>query len=152
MWFFSLCKIRKLILISNRFNCQTSVVCVLFILQFVLPAYVFYTRQFPFRNQRALWMLYKSVDEAEIGSQLKPVLTFRHHVSVKFSINEKNLFSNFRIFSSSTKGLDRLPKSYYYSVKLLLRSETGFIVIVRPKHQGLELDKLPVDWGALQIS
>ena len=150
MWFFSLCKIRKLILISNRFNCQTSVVCVLFILQFVLPAYVFYTRQFPFRNQRALWMLYKSVDEAEIGSQLKPVPTLRHHVSVKFIFNENFLFSYFRIFSSSTEGLDRLPKSCYDSVKLLLRSETGFLV--RPKHQGLELDKLPVDWGALQIS
>ena len=32
MWFFSLCKIRKLLLISNRFNYQTAVVCVLFIL------------------------------------------------------------------------------------------------------------------------
>ena len=112
--------------LSNRFNCQTSVVCVLFILQFVLPAYVFYTRQFPFRNQRALWMLYKSVDEAEIGSQLKPVPTLRHHVSVKFMFNENFLFSYFRIFSSSTEGLDRLPKSYYDSVKLLLRSKTGF--------------------------
>ena len=146
MCFFSLCKIRKLLLISNRFTCQTSVVCVLFILQFVLPAYVFHTRQFPFRNQRALWKLYKSVDKAEIGSQLKPVPTLRHHVSVKLSFNEK-FFLYFRIFSISTKGLDRLPKSYYDSVKLLLRSETGFIVIVRPKHQGLELDKLPVDWG-----
>ena len=126
MWFFSLCKIRKLILASNRFSHQTSVVCVLFILQFVLPAYVFHTRQFPFRNQRALWKLYKSVDEAEIGSQLKPVPTLRHHVSVKFSFNEKFLFSYFRIFSSSKKGLDRLPKSCYDSVKLLLRSETGF--------------------------
>ena len=92
MWFFSLCKIRKLILISNRFNCQTAVVFVLFILQFVLPVDVFFWRQFPFRNQRALWKLYKSVDEAEIGSQLKPVLTHRHHVSVKLSLNEKFFF------------------------------------------------------------
>ena len=151
MWFFSLCKIRKLILMSNRFNYQTSVVCVLFSLHFFVSR-CFYARQFPFRNQRALWKLYKSVDEAEIGSQLKPVPTLRHHVSVKFIFNKNFLFSYFRIFSSSTEGLDRLPKSYYDSVKLLLRSETGFIVIVRPRHQGLELDKLPVDWGALQIS
>ena len=48
----------------------------------------FYARQFPFRNQRALWKLYKSVDKAEIGSQLKPVPTLRHHVSVKFSYND----------------------------------------------------------------
>ena len=92
MWFFSLCKIRKLLLISNRFNYQTAVVCVLFILQFVLPADVFYARQFPFRNQRALWKLYKSVDEPEIGSKLKPVPTLRHHVSVKLSFNEKFFF------------------------------------------------------------
>ena len=52
----------------------------------------FYARQFPFRNQRALWKLYKSVDEAEIGSQLKPVPTLRHHVSVKLSFNEKFFF------------------------------------------------------------
>ena len=88
MWFFSLCKIRKLILMSNRFNYQTSVVCVLFSLHFFVSR-CFYARQFPFRNQRALWKLYKSVDEAEIGSQLKPVPTLRHHVSVKLSFNEQ---------------------------------------------------------------
>ena len=54
----------------------------------------FHARQFPFRNERAIWKLYKSVDEAEIGSQLKPAPTLRHHVFVKLSFNEKFFFRN----------------------------------------------------------